>query len=49
MTTRLPHRMERLICTYESVVAGGAAAGSIPRRYSKGIADGRSRITVAPC
>ena len=40
---------ERLICTYESVVAGGAVAGSIPRRYSKGIADGRSRITVVPC
>lgn len=37
---------ERQICSYEAVVVAGKVHGNIPRRYSKGFADGRSRITV---
>ncbi|UOO82715.1 hypothetical protein LVJ83_04425 [Uruburuella testudinis] len=37
---------ERRICSYHGVVAGGQVSGQIPRRYSKGFADGNSRLTV---
>ena len=39
---------ERLICTYESTVQQGKLSAYIPRRYSRGVARGLTKVTVAP-
>lgn len=38
---------ERLVCQYRTLVRNGQISGSIPRRYSKGFANGASRMMVA--
>lgn len=38
---------EREICAYETTVQNGQIGGLIPRRYSQGVAQGLSRVTVA--
>lgn len=39
---------ERLVCAYETTVQNGKISGYIPRRYSKGFAQGLSRMVVVP-
>ena len=39
---------ERLICTYESTVQQGKLSAYIPRRYSRGVARGLTKVTVVP-
>lgn len=39
---------ERLVCAYETIVRNGKISGYVPRRYSKGFAQGWSRMVVAP-
>ena len=38
---------ERLVCAYESTVQNGQLSAYIPRRYSRGVARGLTKITVA--
>ncbi|STZ75636.1 tetratricopeptide repeat protein [Bergeriella denitrificans] len=37
---------ERLVCEYTAKISGGKCAARIPRRYARGFADGRSRLTI---
>ena len=39
---------ERLVCAYEATVKNGQIEGLMPRRYSQGVAQGLTKITVAP-
>ena len=39
---------ERLVCAYETTVQNGKISGYVPRRYSKGFAQGLSRMIVVP-
>ena len=39
---------ERWICSYESTVQQGKLSAYIPRRYSRGVERGLTRVTVAP-
>ena len=38
---------ERLVCAYESTVQNGQLSAYIPRRYSRGVARGLTKMTVA--
>lgn len=38
---------ERLVCAYESTVCNGQLSAYIPRRYSRGVARGLTKVTVA--
>lgn len=38
---------ERLVCAYETTVQNGGLSTCIPRRYSKGVAAGLTKVTVA--
>ena len=39
---------ERIVCEYRTTVNNGKISGYIPRRYSKGFAQGLSRMVVVP-
>ncbi|WP_107688125.1 tetratricopeptide repeat protein [Neisseria wadsworthii] len=42
------NEQERLVCAYETTVQNGGLSAYIPRRYSKGVEKGLTKITVAP-